>query len=238
MKNTRNPRSLLLSRRNFIRMMSSALALTGVPLARVAVGEDRGSGEFGGLTPNRDFYVTSYGGTPRVDLNRWNLKIHGLVERPMALTYADIMRMPAIRQTLTLECIGNPPDGSAIGNAEWTGVKLKPLLERAGVRRSAVYVAMRAADGYATGVPAAEIMRDENWLVYLMNGQRLPAEHGYPLRIFIPGKYGMKQPKWLTDLEFVATPFIGFWEGARMEQRSVAPGQFRFLLSAPARGNS
>jgi DMSO/TMAO reductase YedYZ molybdopterin-dependent catalytic subunit len=212
MKSTRNPRPVLLSRRNFIRMASSALAMAGVPLARVAAGEDRGPGKFGGLTPNRDFYVTSYGGTPRVDLNRWNLKIHGLVERPMAFTYAEVMRMPAVRQTLTLECIGNPPDGSAIGNAEWTGVKLKPLLERAGVRKSAVYVALRAADGYATGVPATEIMRDENWLVYLMNGQRLPAKHGYPLRIFIPGKYGMKQPKWLTDIEFVATPFIGFWE--------------------------
>ena len=201
-----------ISRRKFIRLASGALALAGVPISGRALADNRGSRSFGGITPNRDFYVTSYGGTPRVDVNRWELRIHGLVERPTTLTFADIKRMPSIRQILTLECIGNPPDGSAIGNAEWTGVRLRPLLERVGVRSNAAYAAMRAADGYYTGVPIAEIMRDENWMPYLMNGDPLPPEHGYPLRVFIPGKYGMKQPKWLTEIEFVAAPFIGFWE--------------------------
>jgi DMSO/TMAO reductase YedYZ molybdopterin-dependent catalytic subunit len=118
-----------------------------------------------------------------------------MVRRPLTLTYADITRMLSIRQILTLECIGNPPNGDAIGNAEWTGFKLKPLLLRAGVKPNAIYAAMRAADGYYTGVPLAELMRDENWLAYRMNGEPLPPEHGFPLRIFIPGKYGMKQPK-------------------------------------------
>jgi DMSO/TMAO reductase YedYZ molybdopterin-dependent catalytic subunit len=93
-----------------------------------------------------------------------------------------------------------------------TGFKLKPLLHRAGVKPNAIYAAMRAADGYYTGVPLAELMRDENWLAYRMNGEPLPPEHGFPLRIFIPGKYGMKQPKWLTEIELVGTPFIGYWE--------------------------
>src|SRR5262249_21484917 len=178
----------LISRRKFIRVATGALALASTPFSTRAFA-DQPSSAFGGPTPNRDFYVTSYGGTPSVDAGRWSLKIHGLVHRPLTLTYADITRMPSIRQTLTLECIGNPPDGGAIGNAEWTGLKLKPLLDRVGAKPSAVYAAMRAADGYYTGVPLAELMREENWLVYRMNGDPLPPEHGFPLRIFIPGKY-------------------------------------------------
>jgi DMSO/TMAO reductase YedYZ molybdopterin-dependent catalytic subunit len=200
-----------MSRRKFIRVATRALALASTPLpARVFA--EKPPPAFGGLTPNRDFYVTSYGGTPNVDASRWSLKIHGLVQRPLTLTYPDITRMPSIRRVLTLECIGNPPDGDAIGNAEWTGLELKPLLDRAGVRANAVYAAMRAADGYYTGIPVSELMRDENWLVYRMNGKPLPPEHGFPLRIFIPGKYGMKQPKWLTEIELVDKPFIGYWE--------------------------
>jgi DMSO/TMAO reductase YedYZ molybdopterin-dependent catalytic subunit len=201
-----------ISRRKFIRAATGALALASTPFpARVFA--DKPPATFGGLTTNRDFYVTSYGGTPAVDMNRWRLRIHGLVRRPLSLTYADITGIPSIRRILTLECIGNPPDGNAIGNAEWTGLELKPLLERAGIKPNAVYAAMRAADGYYTGVPVAQLMREENWLAYRMNGEPLPHEHGFPLRIFIPGKYGMKQPKWLTEIELVDTPFIGYWEG-------------------------
>lgn len=201
----------LISRRKFIRIATGALALASTPFSARAFA-DGPPPRFGGTTPNRDFYVTSYGGTPSVDPSRWNLKIHGLVRRPLTLTYADITRMSSIRQILTLECIGNPPNGDAIGNAEWTGLKLKPLLDLAGVKPNAIYAAMRAADGYYTGVPLGELMRDDNWLVYRMNGEPLPPEHGFPLRIFIPGKYGMKQPKWLTEIELVGTPFIGYWE--------------------------
>jgi len=200
-----------LSRRKFIRVATGALALASTPFS-ASVFADKPRSAFGGPTPNRDFYVTSYGVTPVVDVNRWSLKIHGLVQRPLTITYAEITRMPSIRQFLTLECIGNPSDGNAIGNAEWTGLELKPLLDRAGIKPSAVYAAMRAADGYYTGVPIAELMRQENWLVYRMNGEPLPLEHGFPLRIFIPGKYGMKQPKWLTEIELIDRPFIGYWE--------------------------
>jgi DMSO/TMAO reductase YedYZ molybdopterin-dependent catalytic subunit len=200
-----------ISRRKFIRVASGGLALASTPFA-AAVLADKASSGFGGLTANRDFYVTSYGGTPNVDANHWRLKIHGLVHQPLTLTYAELTRMPSIRRTLTLECIGNPPDGNAIGNAEWTGLELRPLLDRIGIKPNAVYAAMRGADGYYTGVPVAELIRPENWLVYRMNGEPLPHEHGFPLRIFIPGKYGMKQPKWLTEIELVDTPFTGYWE--------------------------
>jgi DMSO/TMAO reductase YedYZ molybdopterin-dependent catalytic subunit len=236
MKPMRESRPLPSSRRKFIRLASGAMTAAGIPLAAFAFGASNTPEQFGGPTSNRDFYVTSYGGTPRIDLNQWNLRIHGLVKRPITLTYADVMRMPAIRRILTLECIGNPPDGSAIGNAEWTGVRLKPLLERVGVRNGAVSVAMRAADGYATGVSVAEIIRDENWLVYLMNGEPLPPQHGYPLRIFIPGKYGMKQPKWLTELEFVGTPFIGYWEARGWSDEAWRKVNSGFFYPRPSEG--
>jgi DMSO/TMAO reductase YedYZ molybdopterin-dependent catalytic subunit len=199
------------SRRRFIRVATGALALASTPFP-AAVFADNQRPAFGGLTSNRDFYVTSYGGTPTINPSRWSLKIHGLVQRPLSLSYADIMQMPSIRRVLTLECIGNPPNGHAIGNAEWTGVELKPLLARTGIKPNVVYAAMRAADGYYTGVPIDELMRNENWLVHRMNGAPLPPEHGFPLRIFIPGKYGMKQPKWLTEIELVDRPFTGYWE--------------------------
>jgi DMSO/TMAO reductase YedYZ molybdopterin-dependent catalytic subunit len=203
-----------MSRREFIRITGTTLALAGLPGAARMASADvvPSSASFGGPTANANFYVTSYSKTPKVDVAKWTLRIHGLVDQPLQFTYGDIKRLPAIKEMLTLECIGNPPAGAAISNAEWTGVMLRPLLERAGVGHKAVYVAMRGADGYSTGVPVDEIMRDENWLVYLMNGVPLPPVHGYPLRLFIPGKYGVKQPKWLTEIEFVDHEFIGNWQ--------------------------
>jgi hypothetical protein len=184
---------------------------------------------FGGPTPNGTFYVTSYGNTPTVDGASYTLRVSGLVKSPLSLSMAEIEQMPAITETLTLECISNPPDGDAIGNAVWKGLKLKPLLEKAGPRSNANFAVMHAADGYATGVPATEILREENFLPYRMNGEPLPADHGFPLRIFIPGKYGMKQPKWLTEIEFVEREFFGYWERRGWSQsawRKVNSGFF------------
>jgi DMSO/TMAO reductase YedYZ molybdopterin-dependent catalytic subunit len=201
----------VLTRRKFIKLAGATLALAAAPVNTSASIESPPT-QVGGPTPNADFYVTSWASTPQVDVHKWTLKIHGLVNQPLSLNYDDIKRLPSVEQMLTLECISNPPDGKAISNAEWTGVKLRPLLEQAGVRRSAVYAAMRGADGFYTGVPVDEIMRDENWMPYLMNGAPLPPAHGYPLRLFIPGKYGMKQPKWITEIEFVDHEFIGYFE--------------------------
>jgi DMSO/TMAO reductase YedYZ molybdopterin-dependent catalytic subunit len=222
----------MITRRRFVILTASALALSQtLRLEKAALAQEiaKAVTRFGGLTPNDEFYVTSYGSTPAVDVRAYTLRINGLVRNPLELTMADITRMPSITEILTLECISNPPNGDAIGNAEWVGVKLKPLLERAGVRQKAVYAVMRAADSYATGVPTAEIMREENFLPYRMNGVALPAQHGFPLRIFIPGKYGMKQPKWLTEISFVDHEFLGYWEQRGWSQsawRKVNSGFF------------
>jgi DMSO/TMAO reductase YedYZ molybdopterin-dependent catalytic subunit len=201
-----------MTRRKFARLAGSAMLLAGLPLAERIARAAASEQNWGGITPNSDFYVTSYKDTPRVDANLWRLKITGLIDNPIELSYAQILKLPPIKERLTLECIGNPPGGDSIGNADWTAVKLKPLLDRARVKPGATHAAMRGADGYYTAVPVDEIMRGENFLPYLMNGDPLPPDHGYPLRIFIPGKYGMKQPKWITEIRFVDYDFTGYWE--------------------------
>lgn len=201
-----------MTRRKFVMLASSALVMANLPAAERIARAAAQNQNWGGITPNSDFYVTSFKDTPSVNVNLWKLKINGLVENPIELNYDQLRKLPPMKERLTLECIGNPPDGDAIGNADWSGPKLKPLLERARVKSGAVYVAMRAADGYYTGLPLDEIMREENFLPYLMNGAPLPPDHGFPMRIFIPGKYGMKQPKWITEIEFLDRDFIGYWE--------------------------
>jgi DMSO/TMAO reductase YedYZ molybdopterin-dependent catalytic subunit len=201
-----------MTRREFIVLAGVAIVAVNHPERTGASAAGGMPQQFGGPTPNDKFYVTSSGGTPQIDIRSWRLHITGLIRRPLTLTYADLRAMAPINETLTLECISNPPNGDAISNAQWVGTSLAPILERAGVKSNAVYAAMCAADGYYTGVPVDEIMRKENFLPYLMNGVPLPPVHGFPVRIFIPGKYGMKQPKWLTSIEFVDQKFTGYWE--------------------------
>lgn len=164
------------------------------------------------ITPNEDFYVTSKGTTPVLKAAEWRLKVDGLVAKPFALTYQDLLALPAIEKHLTLECISNSIGGTFIGNALWTGTRLKPLIERAQPLADAAHVVLYAADGFTTGHPLSRFWNEENFLAYKMNGVELPPNHGYPVRIFIPGKYGMKQPKWITRIEFVNRAYLGFWE--------------------------
>jgi DMSO/TMAO reductase YedYZ molybdopterin-dependent catalytic subunit len=228
------PKSL--KRRKFLKLAASTAAIASIPVGIFADEGNPSAKEFGGPTPNRDFYITSYASTPSVDRHTWTLRIHGLVERPLTVSYDNIRQRPAIVRTLTLECVSNPPDGSAISNARWTGSELKPLLDQARIQSAAVWAVMRAADGYYTGVPLKEIIRPENWLVYLMNGEPLPPAHGYPVRIFIPGKYGMKQPKWLTEIEFVDREFTGYWEARGWSNEAWRKVNSGFFYPRPSGG--
>ena len=164
------------------------------------------------IPPNRDFYITSKGSAPAVDAASWKLTVGGLVERPFTLSYAELRALPVLERELTLECIGNSIGGGQIGNARWTGTALKRLLERARPKAEARYVVFRGADGLSTGHPLERAWREENFVAYRMNGADLPREHGYPARVFIPGKFGMKQPKWLTRIELLDRHYSGYWE--------------------------
>jgi len=166
------------------------------------------------LTDIEDFYVQSYGLlTPQLKAEDWQLKIAGEVEKPIALRFEDILQaQPQDEFYLTMECIGNQTGGNLIGNALWVGTPLLPFLEQAGVRNSAQEFLLKGADGYETSLPIAEVSRPDVRLVHRMNGEPLPAKHGYPVRLIVPGHFGQKQPKWITDIVAIPQRTRGYWE--------------------------
>ncbi len=189
--------------------------LIGTNVGRVGVGDYLKYGPQAALraiTPTGDFYVTSSGDEPAVDASKWSLAIDGLVAQPLRFSYDEIRKLAVFDTTLTLECISNPVGGRYIGNATWRGTLLKPLLERARLKPEATHVVLYGAEGYSTGHPIERIRDASNFLAYEMNGAPLTRRHGFPLRILIPGKYGMKMPKWLTRIEFVDKEYLGYWE--------------------------
>lgn len=166
------------------------------------------------VTPNGAFYEQTYDRVPTVDASKWRLRLSGLVERPLDIGYDELRALPSVLSMRTLECIGNPVGGSLIGNAVWRGVSFGELLRRAGVRsEKAKRAIMASADGYETSVPVETALHPDSLLVYEMNGVPLPAAHGYPLRVLFPGRYGQKQPKWLTEVQISDNVnHRGIWE--------------------------
>ncbi|MDE3089410.1 MAG: molybdopterin-dependent oxidoreductase [Chloroflexota bacterium] len=165
------------------------------------------------VTPNADFYTVWYesGAVPKVPPN-WKLTITGQVGKEIALTLDDLKAMPAVTEMRTLECISNPVGGDLISNAVWKGVRLKDLLAQAGTKPGAKGLKLESFDGYSTGIPIDLGMHEHALLVYEMNGEPLPGEHGAPLRCLWPGRYGMKQPKWIQTITVSNSDYAGFWE--------------------------
>jgi DMSO/TMAO reductase YedYZ molybdopterin-dependent catalytic subunit len=164
------------------------------------------------LTSTADFYRIDINTVPpQVDGKTWQLKLDGMVDHPLTLSLEDLRAMPAVSQAITLECISNPIGGDLTSTAVFTGVPFKLVLQQAGVQAGAQAVDMQAVDGFYESVPMAEAMDERTLLVYAMNGEPLPAGHGYPLRIYIPNHFGMKQPKWIQSMTVVAQPQIGYW---------------------------
>lgn len=163
------------------------------------------------ITSLSEFYVQSYTLPPSINIKDWGLELSGAIAQPLTLTFEEILAAPQQDFYLTMECIGNPAGGNLIGNALWTGTPLLPFLERVGVKSATEFV-LHGADSYQTTLPIAEVMRPEVQLVHQMNGEPLTQEHGYPLRILIPGHFGQKQPKWLVEIEAITSRKQGFWE--------------------------
>ncbi|MDR7544130.1 MAG: molybdopterin-dependent oxidoreductase [Armatimonadota bacterium] len=190
------------------------------------------------VTPNDRFYVVSKnpaGLDPRLDAKKWTLEITGLVATPVKLTYDEIRAMPSFARYHTLECISNEVGGDLIGNALWKGVRFRDLVARAGgVSPRAVRFALRCADGYSEGIPVADMMRPDVMLAYEMNGVPLPPSHGFPVRLLIPGLFGMKNPKWLTRIEAVTTDFTGYWQASGWSDEAVVKTMSAFRV--PGRG--
>jgi len=165
---------------------------------------------------------------PRVAEAGWTLPISGLVDKPLNLTLAQLKTYPKMEQFVTLACISNEVGGELIGTTKWTGVSVQKVLADAGVKTEALYMALEAADGFFETVSLETIAKDERVMfTYAWDDQPLLEEHGFPLRIYIPDRYGMKQPKWITQAKIVAEYNEGYWvrrgwdEVARMNATSV-----------------
>jgi sulfane dehydrogenase subunit SoxC len=186
------------------------------------------------VTPVGLHYLLIHFDIPQVDARTWRLAVDGLVERSLSLTLEELKARPARTLAVTLECAGNgrallsrhvpnqPWLLEAVGTAEWTGTPLAALLEEAGVQHDAVEVVFTGLDrgvqgdvehDYARSLPLADALRDEVLLAYAINGQPLPPQHGFPLRLVVPGWYGMTHVKWLRSITAVGKPFDG-WQQA------------------------
>lgn len=165
---------------------------------------------------------------PRVDEPSWWLKIEGLVDKPLALTLDDLRNYEPMHQFVTLSCISNPIGGDLTGTTRWTGVSLQRLLPDLGLRPEATHLKIRATDGFYEIVPLDIVRSDERvMLVYAWDGVPLPTGHGFPLRVYVPDVYGMKQPKWIESIEATDHWEPGYWvvrgwdKVARMKATSV-----------------
>jgi DMSO/TMAO reductase YedYZ molybdopterin-dependent catalytic subunit len=187
------------------------------------------------ITPVANFYVTSSHGEPVVDAKKWSLKIDGLVDQPLQFSYDDIQRLAPYETILTLECISNEIDGPLIGNAVWKGTLLRPLLDQVRLKDNAKFAILYAAEGYTTGHTAERLLQPGSFLAYHMNGEPLTTSHGFPLRMMMPGTYGMKMPKWLTRIEFVDKSHLGYWEWMGWSNTGVR--QLQSIIDDPEAGS-
>ena len=156
------------------------------------------------LTPNDTFYrIDTALRVPRVDPDEWRLRVTGLVDREVEITYADLLAEEHVEALVTLTCVSNEVGGDLVGNARWQGWPVRELLERAGVRPEADMVLSRSVDGWTAGTPLEVLTDDRDALVAVaMNGEPLPPEHGFPVRLVVPGLYGyVSATKWVTELK-------------------------------------
>jgi DMSO/TMAO reductase YedYZ molybdopterin-dependent catalytic subunit len=167
------------------------------------------------VVPNGDFYrIDTALAVPQVPKDSWRLRIHGMVDDEMELTFTDLLAREQVERYITLSCVSNEVGGGLVGNALWQGVLLKPLLEEAGLHPEATQVVSRSVDGWNCGSPTSAIVDGRDaMLAIAMNGEPLPAEHGYPVRLVVPGLYGyVSATKWVTEIELTRwEDFDGYW---------------------------
>jgi DMSO/TMAO reductase YedYZ molybdopterin-dependent catalytic subunit len=221
----------------------------------------------GVVMPNAHFYVRDHFQIPLLDESAWRLDVGGLVERPLSLSLRDLRNMPSKTLVVTLECAGNgrsgfePPiegekwDLGAVSTAEWTGVPLVEVLDRAGVEARAREVLFRGADSgavpggaepirYERSLTVDDARDSEVLLAYAMNGEPLPVQHGFPARLVVPGWYAMASVKWLTEIEIIDEHFRGHFHtafyvyewprDAGVVSEPVTLEQVRSLITEPA----
>ncbi|MEW6581814.1 MAG: sulfite oxidase, partial [Actinomycetota bacterium] len=225
----------------------------------------------GVVMPNAHFYVRNHFAIPVLDPSAWRLDVTGLVERPLSLSLRDLQRMRTQALVVTLECAGNGRsrldprvegeqwDLGAVSTAEWTGVPLVEVLDRAGATAAAREVVFRGADAgavpgragpvhYERSLTVDDARDSEALLAYAMNGEPLPVQHGYPVRLVVPEWYGMASVKWLTGIAVVAARFDGHYQAGtyffererdgRVTREPVTLQRVRALVTEPEPGQA
>lgn len=167
------------------------------------------------VVPNDSFYrIDTALVVPQVARDTWKLSISGLVDNEIELTYDDLLARDQVERYVTLSCVSNPVGGDLVGNALWQGVLLKPILEEAGLQVGAEQLVSRSVDGWTCGSPIESIMDGRDaMLAFGMNGEPLPAQHGFPVRIVVPGLFGyVSATKWVTDIRLTRwEDFDAYW---------------------------
>jgi DMSO/TMAO reductase YedYZ molybdopterin-dependent catalytic subunit len=190
--------------------------------ATLPSGADLGTADLkaAGLTPivvpNDSFYrIDTAFIPPTVDRSSWRLKVQGMVDREVTLTYEELVLLPIVEQYVTIACVSNTVGGNLVGNAKWTGVRLRDVLDMAGVQPSADQLVGESVDGFTAGMPVEWVMDPSRtpMIAVAMNDAPLPREHGYPARLIVPGLYGyVSATKWLSTLRLTRfDQFEGFW---------------------------
>ena len=227
------------------------------------------------ITPTERFYVRNhFSEVPELDIASWRLKVDGVVNHPLDLSFNDILALPGRETVITLECAGNsrsyltpPAEGlgfghGAVSTARWKGVSLATVLEKAGVKDTAMEVVFRGADTgteeedgavfatdlpYSRSLPLATALHPDTLLAYEMNGEPLTTDHGFPLRLVVPSWYGMASVKWLTHIQIADEPYEGFFQKLRYvfinegvesnpERKPVTTLKVKSLITNPRHG--
>jgi DMSO/TMAO reductase YedYZ molybdopterin-dependent catalytic subunit len=202
----------------------------------------------GWVTPTRLFFVRNHFDVPALDPATWRLEVGGLVRRPRTWTLDELLALPERTVFATVECAGNGRSflqphvhgvqwgAGAVGHAEWTGVPLRLVLEESGVESDVLEAVFEGADrgseadhpepmAFARSLPLAKALHPDTLLVSRMNGEPLEPVHGYPLRLFVPGWYGVASVKWLKRIELIDRPFRGYFQTMKYTvQRREAKG--------------
>ena len=197
------------------------------------------------ITPIEHFFVRTHVYVPRVSLDSWQLRVEGEVTTPLVLSLEDLRKLPSLELVSVVECAGNgraffePPvpglqwGSGAVGNGRWRGARLSDVLKRAGIKDSAKEILFDGADvplgtmpDFQRSIPLKKALDSNTMLAYEMNGETLPAKHGFPLRVVAPGWASDSWVKWLTSIRVLNKEYEGFWmKGAyRHPGKPVAPG--------------
>lgn len=191
------------------------------------------------VTPNADFYrIDTALIVPRIDPADWSLRIHGMVDREVVVSWDELLALPMQEADVTLACVSNEVGGSLIGNARWLGHPVRELLARAGVDADADMVLSTSADGFTASTPLEALTDDRDALLAIgMNGEPLPMEHGFPVRMVVPGLFGyVSATKWVTQLE--VTRFdkaMGYWTPRGWSERG--PIKLQSRIDVPRGGS-